>query len=130
MLALAAETWGDGWMIGRHLLAAAALAALCFPASAQETRSLQTAADLLSICEADTPASVGVCEGFIVGTGQLYVQLVESGVMEAWACADPVPTIQEVRRNFVSWSRSNPENLDESAVDGFWRAMSATYPCD
>jgi hypothetical protein len=92
-----------------------------------------TTSSLLEICALDDSAaqmrSAEFCEGFILGTGLLYLELRKADVIKAWACAEDLPTLPQIREIFVTWARENPQHLDENAVDGFWRAMSATYPC-
>jgi hypothetical protein len=40
-----------------------------------------------------------VCEGFILGTGLLYVELRRAEVIGGWACADQGPTLCQIRRD-------------------------------
>lgn len=116
------------------LLAAAPVLVPAAEVAGQEM-ALESTADLLAACSREendlqhdeTPS---FCYGFITGTGGLYLELVEAGVIDAWACAEPVPTMEQIRSAFVTWARAHPERLDDSATDGFWRAMSAAYPCE
>ncbi len=95
---------------------------------------LETTRALLELCAAEPgspryAARLSYCEGFIAGTGLLYEKLVEAGAIRPWACAPQAPSAQEVREAFVKWARAHPRHLDEPPVDGFWRAMAATWPC-
>ena len=45
------------------------------------------------------------------------------------ACADPIPTLAQAREAFVAWAAGNAEHMASKPIDGFWRAMAATYPC-
>lgn len=95
---------------------------------------LETTRALLELCAAEpgSPrygARLSYCEGFIAGTGLLYEKLVDAGVIKPWACAPTAPSAEEVRKAFVTWAKANPRYLDEPPVDGFWRAMAATWPC-
>lgn len=95
---------------------------------------LDTTRALLELCgtEPGTPrynARISYCEGFIAGTGLLYERLVDAGAIKPWACAPSAPSAEEIRTAFVKWARANPRHLDEPPVDGFWRAMAATWPC-
>ena len=95
---------------------------------------LETTRALLELCSAQpgSPrygARLSYCEGFMAGTGLLYEKLVEAGAIRPWACAPSPPSAEEVRNAFVTWARANPRYLDEPPVDGFWRAMAATWPC-
>lgn len=106
-------------------------------AVAQTARTVETAADfstrdLMRACAAEGGAagrSAEFCEGFILGTGLLYLELRRAEVIDAWACAEPVPTLRQIRQDFVAWAQDNPEHLGETAINGFWRAMAEVYPC-
>ena len=69
------------------------------------------------------------CYGFIIGTGQLYQHLTYSGVMRRWACADELPSLEQIRQVFLDWASAHPEKAEDVAVDGFWQAMSERWPC-
>lgn len=120
----------------RSMATAAALALAMTSESAiaqiAEPASSFSTGELLNACAADAGAegpSAEFCEGFILGTGLFYLELRRAEKIEAWACADPAPDLQQIRRDFVAWARANPERLDDAAIDGFWRAMAQTYPC-
>ncbi len=38
------------------------------------------------------------CDGYIIGSGRLYQQITRVGVVRGWACADPLPTLEQVGR--------------------------------
>jgi hypothetical protein len=113
----------------------ATVAAGLFTATAQAAEpKLDTTGDLVAFC--DTVGPVGevrdgqnFCDGFIAGSGLLYLELVKAKKIKKLACADPVPTLAEAREAFVTWANANPEHLSDAPIDGFWRAMTATYPC-
>jgi hypothetical protein len=95
---------------------------------------VDTTRDLVDLCAPEPDSEMAgqalpFCEGYIVGTGQLYRELVRAGGIPEWACADPAPSLSEIREAFVSWARAHPDQLDGKAVDGFWRAMSERWPC-
>ena len=112
-----------------------ALLASSAPAQAQRLDpELKSTGDLLALCgpAPGTPRMnqrLSYCEGFIAGTGLLYQELKETGVIRPWACAEPIPTAEIIREQFVSWARANPAKLDTKPVDGFWQAMAEAYPC-
>lgn len=117
------------------LLASALLAAGVGAARAQPLDpKLETTRALFELCAAEpgSPrygARLSYCEGFIAGTGLLYEKLVDAGAIRPWACAPSAPSAEQIRAAFVTWARANPRYLDEPPVDGFWRAMAATWPC-
>ena len=121
---------------------AASIAALgcCFAlhagrVDAQESPAkLDTTAELLAYCDNEGPVGEvrdgqNFCDGFILGNGLLYLEQVRAGSIEPMACAEREPTLAEMRSAFVAWAEANPEHLQDKPVDGFWRAMAATYPC-
>ncbi len=107
------------------------------PASAQsgDRFRLETAGDLLRVCtpdEGDRMRSdlLHFCQGFMLGNGQLYEQLVRAGsIKRPWACAEPIPRLAEIREAFITWAKAHPERHKERAIDGFWQAMSGRWPC-
>lgn len=115
-------------------LALAALVAMAgSSASRAETFQVRTTGDLLAVCAPAGNAArgaTGFCDGFMVGSGQLYQALRTAGAIDSpWACADPTPSVTRIREAFVTWARSHPEAHGSTAVDGFWKAMAATWPC-
>ena len=101
---------------------------------AAEAPPLTSTGDLLRYCDGsaiddDVDQDRTFCDGFIAGAGLFYLELVKAGKIAPWACAEKVPTLAEARAAFVAWAGSNPDALDDRPIDGFWRAMAATYPC-
>jgi hypothetical protein len=95
---------------------------------------LDTTADLIAYCDNEGPVGEvrdgqNFCDGFIMGSGLLYLELVAAGEIKRIACADPTPTLAQVRSDLVTWAGSNPEHLQSKPIDGLWRAMAETYPC-
>jgi hypothetical protein len=122
-------THGFRWLPGASLLcllvATPALAQSGATAS-RGTADTFTVGELAQQCgEADPD----LCYGYIMGAGQLYEQVVRAGLMHKWACADPTPTIEQIRQAFTEWAGIHPEAQDSPAVDGFWQAMSERWPC-
>jgi hypothetical protein len=118
--------------IGCSILAAG-LMVVAAPAQAENPK-LETTADLVAFC--DTEGAVGevrdgqnFCDGFIAGSGLLYLELVRAAKIKKLACADPIPTLAQAREAFVTWANATPEHLTSKPIDGFWRAMAATWPC-
>ena len=99
-----------------------------------EGPKLDTTADLVAYC--DTVGPVGevrdgqnFCDGFIAGSGLLYLELVAGRQDEADRLR---------RRRSRRWPRRAkpsspgrrriPEHMASKPIDGLWRAMAATYP--
>lgn len=116
------------------LLLGGALGLVATASEAADAPSFSTTADLVRMCTAAGDAvaddkALAFCDGFIAGTGSLYLELVRTETIRPWACAQRTPTLAEARTAFVSWAAANPQHLQDRPVDGFWRAMAATYPC-
>lgn len=125
-------------MSARYYVAPAILAiglAVSGVATSAEPPRLSTTGDLVRYCDPAGSAMAmregqDFCNGFIVGTGLLYLELVRAGTIQPWVCApEPPPTLDEARAAFVAWAKANPQNLGDKPIDGFWRAMAAKYPC-
>ena len=95
---------------------------------------LDTTADLVGYCDRVGPVDEvrdgqNFCDGFIAGTGLCYLELTRAKKIKRLACADPVPTLEEVRETFLRWATANPDHMQDKPIDGFWRAMAEAYPC-
>ena len=75
-------------------IATVALAAVCLAAPAG---AVQSTADLREACASDDLATRNLCYGYILGAGQLYIELRRAEVIGEIACADPVPTLEVIR---------------------------------
>ena len=63
-----------------------------------EQPKLDTTADLVAYCDNVGPVGEvrdgqNFCDGFIAGTGLLYLELVKAKKIKKLACADPIPTL-------------------------------------
>lgn len=121
--------------LGVAVLAAASFLAPAI-AMAQEANGpvqISTTADLARVCNAKPGPGYdyqrGICDGFIGGSGSLYVRLVENKVVANWSCAPANSSLDDARRVFVTWAQANPQYATETATDGLWRAFNATWPC-
>lgn len=118
--------------LGIVLAAAAAMTAA--GAARGDNPKLETTADLVAFCDTEGPVGEvrdgqNFCDGFIAGSGMLYMELVRADTIKQMACADPIPTLAQAREAFVSWANASPEHMTARPIDGFWRAMAATWPC-
>lgn len=108
-------------------VASFALAAACLVTPAE---AIESAADLRGACAAEDEATRNLCYGYIMGAGQLYVQLRRAEVIDQIACAEPVPTLEAIRASVVEWMEAHPEHASETAIDGLMRAAAAIWPCE
>ncbi len=96
-----------------------------------EGPKLDSTADLVAYCDTEGPVGEvrdgqNFCDGFIAGSGLLYLELVGAKKIKQMACADPIPTLAQAREAFVTWATGNAEHMASKPIDGFWRAMTAT----
>lgn len=91
--------------------------------------NLRNFGDLVALCADGDAEAVQLCRGYIIGAGSLYMELVRAKRITAWACADPVPTVDEARAEIVAWAQQNPNSRSEQAIDGLWRAAASIWPC-
>lgn len=112
---------------------AAVLAATCLlfaaqPGSADDAPPISTFGDLAGLCARTSDAAAqAFCQGYIMGSGELYLALRRAEVIDRWACADPIPTLDEISKAIVGWAAANPQHASDRAVDGLWRAAAALY---
>lgn len=85
--------------------------------------------DLATLCGSDEVEAAQLCRGYILGAGSLYLELVRAGTIRAWACADPIPTVDEARARIVAWAKDHPASHAEQPIDGLWRAAASIWPC-
>ena len=116
------------------IVTATALAMLAAGQALADNPKLATTADLVAYCDTIGPVDEvrdgqNFCDGFIAGSGLLYLELVRAGRMKKIACAEPIPTLEQAREAFVAWAGANPDQMSTKPIDGLWRAMAETYPC-
>lgn len=95
-----------------------------------------TTGDLADLCGAAASdpmrgAAIGWCHGFILATAQYHSTIAarRSAGHPLFCIPTDSPTFDQVRANFVTWARANPQFEKERAVDGLLRFAAATYPC-
>jgi hypothetical protein len=126
-------------------LIAGVLLALAGPALAQQGSEApattsnvpgRSAGDLAALCNAGLqepgrPDAQAYCNGFIVGVGQFHASMTAAGGTQRpiFCVPEPQPTLNQVAAAFVAWTRENPQQASERAVDGLVRFAAETYPC-
>lgn len=115
----------------RALIAVVALGLPMAPALAADTSpSMQTFGQFVELCsQSGDTVTVAFCNGYVLGNGQLYLALRNAGAVKSWACADPVPTLDEIRAKLVEWGKAHPEQAGIGTVDGVWQAAAEIWPC-
>lgn len=115
-------------------------AGLCLAAGAASAQDLptamfdiETAGDLAEICAPEATGgetdAATFCYGYIVGAGQLYAEVIRAESIRPIACPETVPTLEEIRANYLEWAGANPQFSGERAIDGLMRSAAATWPC-
>ena len=94
-----------------------------------EAYRMQTFSDVVTICGASEEEAAQFCRGWLVGNGSLYATLVQAKAIPQWACADPIPSLDQIRRAIVAYGETNPQMGSQTAIDGFWRAAASIWPC-
>lgn len=114
----------------RALLAAGCWLLAVSGARGQDAPPIATFGDLAELCARTADAAAqAFCQGYIMGSGELYLALRRAEVIDRWACADPIPTLDEISKAIVAWAAANPQHAADRVVDGLWRAAAAIYPC-
>jgi hypothetical protein len=127
-------------MASRQVGSALVIAALCLaPATgravSEEKFQVKTTADLIDLCatpanDALHAAAVNFCEGFVVGAYQYHKLSVEAEGRPPLVCPpNPPPSRDESVSHFISWSQSHKSVLNLPPVEGMFRFLSQTYPC-
>jgi hypothetical protein len=113
------------------------LGLLAGPALGQDDGSAydaDTVGELVEACsttDIDPNGAVGTafCHGYILGAGHFYLEMVRGNAIQRIACADPPPTLNEIRLTFVDWAATNPGRAEDKAIDGLMAAAAAKWPC-
>jgi len=124
----------------RRISAIVVLSALALPASArsapsEQTFVVRTTGDLADLC-ADTSASdplmtaaQNFCQGFVVGTYQVLLQVDAGRAKPAFCVPTPPPTRTEAVAAFVQWAKANPSETARPPVDGVFEFLTQRFPC-
>jgi hypothetical protein len=102
------------------------------PAATQGEFAVRSTQDLVDLCSAPEgdpmhTAALHFCEGFTVGAVQYY-QASDTN-MRLVCLPQPMPTRDEEVMKFIAWAHANPQYMNDRAVDGLFRFLSATWPC-
>lgn len=131
-------------VVGLMALALPALAQTSAPANAPPATTspaappasnVRTTSDLVALCNTPNtdpsyPGAIGLCVGY--GSGVLDYHLADTAGrkrMRKVCMPSPPPTRGEARQMFVTWAQSNPQYMDEPAVDGVMRFLITSFPC-
>lgn len=115
------------------ILAAAAVLATAANAAPTDKYKSHSTAELVAICttpasEPDHQIAVAFCHGILAGAYGFYVS--STPVSERFVCApNPPPTRSQVARDFVAWTKKNPQYMNDGGIDTLFRFAAEAYPC-
>ena len=122
-----------------RILAGAALAVslLGSPAGAVTPDSFQVknTQDLVDLCAAQRGEAIAVqaihfCEGYLTGVYHYHQALTAGrGQRPVFCPGANLPSRDEAVAMFVAWGRAHPQFMSEPAVDGLFRWVVETWPC-
>lgn len=101
----------------------------------QEHFQLRTAADLVALCTAGEKdplhsAAVHMCHGFGAGTYQTIQAMTQHEKLKPLFCPpSPGPSRNQAVADFVAWTRSHADLLDQRPVEVIGRYLVDRYPC-
>jgi hypothetical protein len=96
---------------------------------------IRNAADLVDLCTATAGNEVAeeaihFCHGFVSGAWQYHQAQASGPDGERIVCPpEPPPTRNEAIAMFVEWTKTNPQSLQEPAVEALFRFLAGKYPC-
>ena|SRR5215813_1392341 len=117
------------------LLVAVGLWLLEAEAVTRDSFLMRTTQDLVDVCSVKPgeplyEAAMGFCFGYEIGAFQYYQAYTGNIAQEAFVCLpEPTPPRADIVQRFLAWARENPSYLNERPVDGFFRFLTATWPC-
>jgi Rap1a immunity proteins len=117
------------------LFVAAGLWLLQAEAATRDDFLMQTTQDLVDVCsvkpgDPNYEGALGFCYGFGAGAFQYYSELAAASQQDRFVCLpEPSPSRTDVLQWFLAWARDNPRYLNERPVDGLFRFLTATWPC-
>jgi hypothetical protein len=71
----------------------------------------------------------GFCLGYMSGAMQLYRAAAASPNVKNFVCPGHTVSRAEMRQVFLDWAASNPDRLNEPAIDSLVRSAVAKFPC-
>jgi hypothetical protein len=97
---------------------------------------VHTTQDLVKLCTARESeplyqAAIGFCHGYAAGAYQYHQAITTSGAEHtSFVCfPEPPPTRTEAIQMFVTWTKENPQYLNERPVDSMFRFLATKFPC-
>jgi hypothetical protein len=75
-------------------------------------------------------AAIGFCHGYAVGAYQYHQAIIPGGEQTGFVCfPQPPPTRVEAIQMFLTWTKENPQSMDDRAVDSIFRFLGTKFPC-
>jgi hypothetical protein len=112
-----------------------ALWPLCSAAITRDDFLVRTTQDLVKLCTASESeplyqAAIGFCHGYTVGASHYHQAITPDTERTGLFCfPEPRPTRAEAIQMFVTWTKDNPQYMNERPVDTIFRFLAAKFPC-
>ncbi len=107
-----------------------AIAAAVLLATATPTQAAQTGADLKAVCESESEAYQGVCNGYIIAIADILTQFsLDGGLFLGWRACMPKISVTEAQGVVLDFLNAHPETLDRAGFSLVARALAEAYPC-
>jgi hypothetical protein len=120
-----------GLLIGLSM----ALWPLCSEALTRDDFLVRTTQDLIKLCTAGESeplhqAALGFCHGYTVGAYHYYQAITpDAGRAGSFCLPDPQPTRVEAIQMFITWTKDNPQHMNDRPVDSMFRFLGTKFPC-
>jgi hypothetical protein len=117
------------------IVLAMALLPLCSEALTRDDFLVHSTKDLVKLCTASESeplhqAAIGFCHGYTVGAYQYHQAITpDSGRSGLFCLPEPQPTRAEAIQMFLTWTKENPQHMNERPVDSIFRFLGAKFPC-
>jgi len=112
-----------------------ALWPFCSEALTRDDFLVRTTQDLVKLCTASESdplyqAAIGFCHGYAVGAYHYYQAATLAGEPKGFVCLpQPPPTRVEALQMFLTWTKENPQSMDNSPVDSLFLFLETKFPC-
>ncbi|HET8728556.1 MAG TPA: Rap1a/Tai family immunity protein [Alphaproteobacteria bacterium] len=92
-------------------------------------------ADLVALCgvNPEDPLSaeaIHFCHGYVTGAWQYYEASMAGPDAQPFVCPPtPPPSRDQAVEMFLIWGRQHPERSDDAPINGLFRFLAETWPC-
>lgn len=119
------------------VLVATALPSMPGLAATPENFNVQSAADLVQICQTMpndnvSSAASGFCQGYVVGVYRTLEEIQAARPRTRLFCmnlSQRLPSRTEAIAAYVNWMNTKPDEMSQSPMESIADYLAATYPC-